>query len=179
MDQYASIARMPTYVSSVPFDADRVGAAAVYCSDGRFGEQMDEFLHSSLQLPRYDRVAMPGGAACLAGHMMVYHEKSAMEEQLAFLIRAHALTRIVLIAHENCGFYKGLWIGQKTIEEQQREDLRKAASEIQSRNPGVTVEYYFARRVDGKVAFERWSGEAGANRGSRVSDVGPRHYGTG
>src|SRR5438045_7686875 len=92
------------YTSRLPFDERRVGAAAVYCSDGRFGEQMDEFLHNSLGLPRYDRMAVPGGAACLAGHLMVYHEMNAMDQQLAFLIQSHALSRIVLIAHENCGF---------------------------------------------------------------------------
>jgi hypothetical protein len=144
------------YVSTLPFDEQRVGAAAIYCSDGRFGEQMDEFLHLSLGLPRYDRVAVPGGAACLAGHMMVYHEKSAMDEQLSFLIRSHALSRIVLIAHENCAFYKGLWIAQKSIEDQQREDLKKAAAQIIFRSPGVKVESYFARKVGGQIAFERW-----------------------
>ena len=33
------------YTATRPFDARRVGAAAVYCSDGRYGEQMDQFLH--------------------------------------------------------------------------------------------------------------------------------------
>ena len=56
----------PVFVSQTPFDHQRIGAAAVYCSDGRYGEQMDEFLHQGLGLPRYDRVAVPGGAACLA-----------------------------------------------------------------------------------------------------------------
>src|SRR5437773_11960826 len=92
------------YTSHVPFDENRVGAAAVYCSDGRYGEQMDDFLHAGLGLPRYDRVACPGGAACLAGHLMVYHEKNAMEAQLSFLIKSHQLRRVVLIAHEGCGF---------------------------------------------------------------------------
>ena len=49
-----------------------LGAAAVYCSDGRYGEHMDDFLHNCLGLPRYDRVAIPGGAgkvtlACHSG----------------------------------------------------------------------------------------------------------------
>ena len=35
-------------------------AAAVYCSDGRFGEHVDDFLHNALKLPRYDRLAVPG-----------------------------------------------------------------------------------------------------------------------
>src|ERR1041385_6545087 len=74
------------YSSQCPFEEKRVGAAAVYCSDGGFGEAMDEFLHEGLALPHYDRVAIPGGAACLAGHTCAYHQKNALERQLEFLI---------------------------------------------------------------------------------------------
>src|SRR5258708_36282290 len=55
------------YRSSIPYDTERIGAAAVYCSDGRFGEQVDDLIFNALNLPRYDRLAIPGGAACLAG----------------------------------------------------------------------------------------------------------------
>src|SRR3954471_5051672 len=102
--------RRSCYTARTSFGENRVGAAAVYCADGRFGEQMDEFLHAGLGLPRYDRVAVPGGAGCLAGHNHAYYEKAALERQLTFLIRAHALKRVVLIAHENCGFYKDVWL---------------------------------------------------------------------
>jgi len=143
------------YVSPLPFDEQRVGAAAIYCSDGRFGEQMDEFLHNGLGLPRYDRVAVPGGAACLGGHLMVYHEAQALDRQLSFLITSHELTRIVMIAHDNCGFYKGLWLSEMSIEKQQALDLQKAAEQIRSHHPKVQVESYLARRSEGNVTFER------------------------
>src|SRR3954451_8416000 len=85
------------YTSRAPFDEVRIGAAAVYCSDGRYGEQMDDFLHNCLGLPRYDRVAVPGGAACLAGHLLAMRERGALDRQLKFLIEAHSLTRVVMI----------------------------------------------------------------------------------
>ena len=40
------------YGSPLQFDENRIGAAAVYCSDGRFGEIVNDFLHNALQLPR-------------------------------------------------------------------------------------------------------------------------------
>ena len=83
------------YTATLPFDAIRVGAAAIYCADGRYGEQVDQCLHEGLGLPRYDRVAVPGGAGCLAGHAT--YERAALERQLRFLIEAHALTRISLL----------------------------------------------------------------------------------
>src|ERR1700744_379954 len=96
---------IPAYHSPLPFDADRIRAAAVHCSDGRFGEHIDDFLHNVLGLPKYDRLAVPGGAACLAGHFATYREEEALAEQLRFLIAAHQITRVVLIAHEGCAYY--------------------------------------------------------------------------
>ena len=71
-DRDVKVARMTAtvYKSSAPFDESRIRAAAVYCSDGRFGEQFDDFLHNGLKLPRCDRLAVPGGAASLAGHFL-------------------------------------------------------------------------------------------------------------
>jgi hypothetical protein len=146
------------YASRTAFDTNRVGAAAVYCSDGRFGEQMDEFLHRGLGLPRYDRVALPGGAGCLAGHTCAFHAKHALERQLDFLIREHGLSRVVLIAHEACAFYKDLWLGLRTMKEQQAVDLEKAAAQIRAMHPHVEIEMYFAGKADGKIIFERWAG---------------------
>src|SRR5688572_12122148 len=155
----AAVAAAAIYTATRPFDARRVGAAAVYCSDGRYGEQMDQFLHEGLGLPRYDRVAVPGGAACLAGHVMAMFERNALERQLRFLIEAHALTRVVLIAHFDCGFYKHkvrLRTG-RSIAEQQALDLTKSAEQIRLWCPNVGVEAYYANPVEGKVTFDRWS----------------------
>src|SRR6266480_221267 len=101
----------PVFASRTPFDENRVGAAAVYCSDGRYGEQMDEFLHEGLGVPHYDRVAVPGGAACLAGHSNCVYEKESLERQLKFLIETHDLNRLIFIAHQDCGFYRDVWLG--------------------------------------------------------------------
>src|SRR4051794_41827360 len=146
------------YVSGTGFDERRVGAAAVYCSDGRFGDPMDEFLHAGLGLPRYDRVAVPGGA---------YHEGRALARQLDFLIREHGLRRVVLIAHDGCAFYKDVWTGGRPVERQQAADLAKAAAHIRLWHPRVTVEAYFARKRDRRVAFEPWeTGDVGDSSNS-------------
>ncbi|MCR4415604.1 MAG: hypothetical protein NUV77_24595 [Thermoguttaceae bacterium] len=144
------------YESTAAFDASRIQAAAVYCSDGRFGEPMDDFLHTSLQLPRYDRLALPGGAACLAGHFRGYRQRDALEEALRFLIAAHELRRIVLIAHSDCAYYTH-WLGVSgpELEERQCDDLRSAAARIARVAPLLSIEGYFARRCGAGVRFER------------------------
>ena len=92
------------YGSPIQFDENRIGAAAVYCSDGRFGEHFDDFLHNALNLPRYDRLALPGGAECLAGHFLAFKDEEALLDQL-LLIRVHGIERLVLVAHQDCAFY--------------------------------------------------------------------------
>ncbi len=114
------------FASTVPYQPQRVEAAAVYCSDGRIGEQIDDLLHHALELPRYDRLAIPGGPACLAGYFAVYRDRETVVGQLEFLINVHRLQRVVLIAHEDCAFYtERLDASPLGLDKRQREDLRQ------------------------------------------------------
>src|SRR5437016_4101159 len=98
------IAKPTTFEIQAPFDATSIGTAVVCCSDGRFVGPMDEFLHQGLGIQRYDCLAVPGGAGCLAGHFAAWREEEAVSFQLKFLIEMHALHRIVLIAHPTAAF---------------------------------------------------------------------------
>ncbi len=146
----------PTYESPVPFEEDRSGVVAVYCSDGRFGEQCDDLLHHALGLPTYDRLVIPGGAACLAGYVAAHREESVLLSQMEFLIEAHALHQVVLIAHQDCAFYTSrLRISQLNLLARQTEDLAKAAVRVQDLGRHLVVTAFFAH-VDGDVVdFEQ------------------------
>jgi len=144
------------YTSEVHYEPARIHAAAVYCSDGRVGEHFDEFLQDGLHLPRYDRVALPGGPACLAGYAKAYVERDGVREELRFLVEVHKLERLVLIAHQGCAFYsQRLALPDDEIEVRQREDLARAADFIRETMPGIVVETFFARPMSGRIAFER------------------------
>ncbi|HEU4752026.1 MAG TPA: hypothetical protein VFU47_02880, partial [Armatimonadota bacterium] len=54
-----------SFTSRETWNPERIGALAIYCSDGRWGEAFDEFCHRGLGLPRYDRFAVPGGPVWL------------------------------------------------------------------------------------------------------------------
>lgn len=146
----------PFYESSVPFDTNRIRAAAVYCSDGRFGQQFDDLLRNALRLPRYDRLAIPGGAACLASHFHTYREEEGVVEQLRFLVNVHGIERVVLVAHENCAFYsERLNISPLQLETQQREDMKKAVRRVRSLSDTLSVNAFFARKKwNGLIQFE-------------------------
>ena len=143
------------YESRIPYVPERIHAAAIYCSDGRMGEHFDDFLQNGLSLPRYDRVALPGGPSCLAGHTEAHVQEQGVVDELRFLVEAHGLERVVLIAHAGCAFYsQRLQLPAAYLEAQQRIDLVKSAGFIR-RVTGVTnIDAYLARPDTQRVIFE-------------------------
>ncbi len=144
------------FESKLELEHARIHAAAIYCSDGRWGEQMDDFMQNGLGLPRYDRLAIPGGSACLSGNLTAFLAGRDAEEHLAFLINVHELERIVLIAHESCAYYlKTLKTPEDKLDTQQRADLAAAARRIALLRTELSVETYVARASGNGVAFLR------------------------
>lgn len=143
------------YRSTLPYNASRIHAAAIYCSDGRIGEHFDDFLQTGLSLPRYDRLCLPGGPACLAGHPQAHLEEQGIVDELNFLIEVHKLRRIVLIAHQGCAFYAArLGLKEPRLELVQRADLVRAAAYVHRVTSLEQIEAYFARLEEGRISFE-------------------------
>lgn len=143
------------YESRIKYESARIHAAALYCSDGRVGEHFDDFLHSGLGLPRYDRVSLPGGPACLAGHPEATLEEKGVVDELRFLVDVHKLKRVVLIAHQSCAFYgTRLDLKEPRLEMVQRADLVRAAAYVHRVTGLEQIEAYFARLVGTAVRFE-------------------------
>ena len=143
------------FESRTPYEPERIHAAAIYCSDGRLGDHFDDFLTRGLQLPRYDRLALPGGPAALAEHPETSLEHAAVADELKFLVEVHGLDRVVLIQHQNCAFYTNrLKLSGFGVEQQQRDDLRSAATFVRKVTGVQRIEAYFARQMDGHIRFE-------------------------
>ena len=144
-----------SFVSSLPYEGARIYAAAVYCSDGRIGDHVDDFLHNGLGLPRYDRVACPGGPVALSGRFQAFWDARGVEEQLRFLAQVHDVKTVVLIAHANCAYYlKRLAIPPNGLEAAQREDLAKATTTVQRLMPAATVRRYLAALSGTELRFD-------------------------
>jgi hypothetical protein len=127
---------------------------AVYCSDGRWGEAFDEFCHRHLQVPRYDRLAIPGGPAWLANPQEDPAMLRAVRLQLDFLVRAHDLERIVLITHYGCAWY-GHQLQRSPDEclSAQTDDVAAAAATLRIWYPDLQVESYLAMRQEQSLSF--------------------------
>lgn len=144
------------FESDVPFAAEGVETVVVYCSDGRFGEAFEQFMERGLKLKRYDRLVLPGGPAVLADNVEEAVWGQVGKEALEFLVRGHRLRRVVLIVHEDCGFYKHrLGVSADRMEERQMKDLKNAAKRLKERLGVEDVQTYVARIQQGKIVFQQ------------------------
>ncbi len=145
-----------TYDSPVKFVSERIHAAAVYCSDGRMGDAFDDFCTNGLELPRYDRVALPGGPACLAGYPEARLEEQGVLDELIFLVEAHELDRVVLIQHAGCAFYgHRLEVTDDHLPSLQRADLVRAAHFVRKATPLSRVEGWMLQIDGDRISFEQ------------------------
>jgi len=143
------------YISPTPYHGERIYAAAMYCSDGRIGEQIDDFLHHGAGFPRYDRLVCPGGPVALSGRLLALWDARGVEEQVRFLVEVHDIRSVVLVAHEGCAYYsRRLGLPAARIEAAQLEDLSKATETVLKLAPGVTVTRYVARHTGPAIGFE-------------------------
>jgi hypothetical protein len=142
------------FIADTPFDEAHPSALAIYCSDGRFTEAVEELL-ASIGDRRIDTLTIPGGAALLhlwsAGHT----EAQTVRQAASFLIDAHRIVRVVLVAHAACGYYRRRYqsLGEISIAERQVMDLRRAAEWLKGRHRGLEVTAYFARAHDARTTF--------------------------
>ena len=138
-----------SYSSRIPYADGPITALAVYCSDGRIGAHVDDFIGAGLDLARCDRMAIPGGPVQLARD-----EDPGPLEGVAFLAKAHAVEHIVLIAHESCAYYaQVLGLADDAIEPAQRADLRRAAGTVRETTGVERVSTYLARPDGSEMCF--------------------------
>ena len=111
--------------------------------------------HRHLQIPRYDRWAVPGGPAWLASPDDPVLLDTA-RKQLDFLVEKHELNRIVLITHYGCAFYgHRLERSPKECLPAQIKDVNRAATLFRDWYPGMRVEAYLAMRREHHLSFHR------------------------
>lgn len=142
------------FVSRVPFERTHPTTLAIYCSDGRFTDAVED-LAVHLGHDRIDTLTIPGGPGLLNRWVADYMESEMITRAADFLIRGHHITEVLLLAHAGCGYYQHRHgsQGPDFIAQQQLEDLRFGAGELQKAHPGITVRLFFARPHDERIHF--------------------------
>jgi len=139
---------MPIYQSSSKIHREDAEVLVVHCSDHRFQAGFREFLDQGLKLgENYDLLIIPGGPQCLT--LIEYLPKFAWAggRWLSFLVEQHELKRLILIAHQDCGWYKSLPLHLHSSPEprdRQEEDLRRAQRWLAKEFPELHLELYYA-----------------------------------
>jgi hypothetical protein len=142
------------FTARIAYQASHPSALALYCSDGRFTEAVEE-LFRSLGHDRLDTLTMPGGPGLFNVWIAGMGDSSAITGGARFLIEAHAIRRVLLIAHEGCGFYRKHMSGRSPdqVRAQQEQDLHTAARSLEHTRAGLRIDAYYAT-VDGdRVRF--------------------------
>jgi hypothetical protein len=121
---------------------------AVYCSDHRLQAGIREFLDENLNLrANYDSVVVPGGPQCLVEVGALPKFAWVSRKWSRVLIQLHSLKRMILIAHQDCGWYRWLDDYQPSrtpVRHGQEEDLRAAAKALSQLAPDLAVELFYA-----------------------------------
>jgi hypothetical protein len=140
------------------FDKKHPQALAIYCSDGRFTDAVEELVHG-LGHKRLDVMTLPGGPALLDLGSASFSALEAMRTSASFLIRGHGIKHVTLIAHDGCGYYKERYRFEtpEEIVKQQKDDLRTAAQWLLGAHPDVSIALYFAKPEGSKIELEEIS----------------------
>lgn len=146
-----------------PVIAEAASTLVVYCSDFRLQRAFRWFLEESLNIKAYDLLAVPGGPQMLAAPVNLPKFGWVGERWTRFLVEAHGLTRVILVAHDDCGWYRHVYGPHADQAAQQARDLEYARDRLTASLPGAAVETYRALLRGRNVTFERAaaSGAAG------------------
>lgn len=145
-----------TFIAAEPFSAARPDALVVYCSDGRWHAQIEEFIRAQCS-ERADVYAVPGGPAGFNLWGSTLGEAKVSEQAIRFLRDHHQLESAWLIAHEGCAYYRTKYgpLEAKYIRQRQLEDLDRARDAIHRWFPDLVVRNVYAFLNAGRVAFAR------------------------
>ena len=130
-------------------------AIAVTCIDFRFRKALQDFFENELNLYAVDHMAQGGGAKKIVEEGPV-REWTFENFDIAF--GKHAVNRVILINHQDCGAYGGssAFNGLEDEIAKQEIQLRHAVSVVQSKYPDKQVEAYLALLDDNdKVSFKK------------------------
>lgn len=133
----------------IPYANDYPDILAICCSDGRYIEAIGRFLEEQ-QVPRHDLLALPGGPAALCRATGSYNETSVLMDAFDLLVRSHKTRRVILIAHEHCGYYRHRL--RASEENRQVKDLEQARERILLSHRQLAVRLCFARPRPGEPA---------------------------
>jgi len=135
------------YVAKIRRQDSANEAVVIHCSDHRFQQGFREFLSEGLDLGCYALLAIPGGGHFSSmGDLLPKFAKVGMQS-VKFLVRRTGTDRIILIAHDDCLYFKEIlqfFFTEPDLHEKQLANLKRARRVLVEWFPRARVELYFA-----------------------------------
>jgi Putative carbonic anhydrase len=149
---------MAEYRSQFPWVAEPSRVLVIACSDGRWRAQTLDFVTNELGLDaHFHMVEVPGGVEPLTLLDLVPKDFNFLRRRVDMLVQLHRIRRIILVAHQDCGWYLQRKIGPMRVDLRSRQlaDLKHVRARARDLFGDVAVETYYAR-LEGasQVVFE-------------------------
>ena len=139
---------MPTYTLTSKIYRTETDVLAIHCGDYRFQSAFQEFLNRALNLDgNYDLMVIPGGPLSLTLFEYLPKFNWAGWKWVRFFADQHKIRRLILIQHQDCGFYKTMPAHLHASPEprqRQEQDLRRVKEAMKRDLPQLAVELYCA-----------------------------------
>ena len=149
-----------SYTSTCRLQETPSPVLVIHCSDHRFQLGLRQFLDEGLGLAgNYDVMIVPGGPQALLPMWFLPKFSWVTRKWLRFLVRAHSLNRVVLIAHQDCGWCKFLAEQEginRDAQQWHKHDLGEAGRLLSKDFHDLAIELYFAAwDAEGRVIVDR------------------------
>jgi carbonic anhydrase len=134
-----------------------VSAVVVHCGDPRFQTAFRKFIRKVLRLREgeYFPLVNAGGPVTMLQFAQTDASFAATKQQLRFILsHFHGITKVVLIGHQDCGWYKTF--AKECHQYQEWEYLEDSQDNIQgTMERHVEIECWFASLNGHKVTFTK------------------------
>lgn len=123
------------------------GNLTIFCSDERFVKATLKFLEEELQVKTCDLLVIAGGP------VFIPQEEQNIIARLNLLINSHKVKTVILISHQDCGYYKHLYpdLTSLELEKLQLEDLKRALNFLRERT--IEARAFFAYVEEDQILF--------------------------
>jgi hypothetical protein len=141
---------MPKFQLHSKLHRQPIDTLAIHCGDYRFQQAFHEFLTATLKLGEaYDLMVLPGGPLSLTHQLSHSEDTHSARKWTRFFIDNHNIKRVILIQHQDCGWYKSMSSklhDPANLRQRQEQDLTRAAEVLKETFPNLNlrVELYVA-----------------------------------
>jgi hypothetical protein len=127
----------------------------IHCVDHRFQQAFNRFIGDELKIAVFNPIIIAGGALAVSSDH--FAKFGYIWDQVDLFVKEKGITRIILINHEDCAWYKHEHPGLNPAElkELGRSDLSGAAANIRDKYPDVELMLFWAELSGDSIRFNQ------------------------